>query len=52
MNQSVTRGALLSALLTPAAAVTAGDADIDALRAELEAMRSQYEGRKIGRAHV
>ena len=45
MNQSVTRGALLGALLTPAAAVTAGDADIDALRAELEAMRSQYEGR-------
>ncbi|MGD9408952.1 MAG: TonB-dependent receptor [Thiohalocapsa sp.] len=45
MNQSLVRGALLGALLTPAAAVTAGDADIDALRAELDAMRSQYEGR-------
>lgn len=45
MNQSLTRGALLGALLTPATAVTADDADIDALRAELAAMRSQYESR-------
>ncbi len=45
MNQLLTRGALFSALLTPFAAAAAGDADINALRMELDAMRSQYENR-------
>jgi hypothetical protein len=45
MKQSLMQGALLSALLTPIAASAAGDTDISNLRAELEAMRNQYENR-------
>jgi hypothetical protein len=45
MKQSLSRGALLGALLSPVAAIAAGDADLATLRAEVAAMQRQYESR-------